>query len=175
MSASSSNADSAELPRVYLGIGSNVDRAANVHAALARLRGLFPDLIRSQIFDTTAVGFAGDDFYNLVVGFDTELPLPQLDDLLHAIESDLGRDRARPSNTARTIDLDILLYGDLVERNSNWRLPREDIDRYAFVLGALAEIAPRQNHPISGKTFLQLWQELDPIEKSALRAVAGDW
>lgn len=175
MSASSSNADNADVPRVYLGIGSNVDRARNVRSALARLRGLFPDLIRSRVFDTQAIGFDGNDFYNLVVGFDTELPLPDLDAVLHAIESELGRDRETPGAGARTIDLDILLYGDVIDRDGGRRLPREDIDRYAFVLGALAEIAPRQNHPISGKTFLQLWQELDPIERSTLRVVAGDW
>jgi 2-amino-4-hydroxy-6-hydroxymethyldihydropteridine diphosphokinase len=163
------------LTRVYLGIGSNIDRGANVRAALARLRSLFPGLIQSQVFDTKAIGFDGNDFYNLVVGFDTELPLPDLDDQLHAIEDDLGRDRSGPGSRARTIDLDILLYGDVVERDGSRRLPREDIDRYAFVLGALAEIAPRQHHPISGKTFLRLWQEFDPIAKSALRVADGDW
>lgn len=175
MSASSSSVGSADLPRVYLGIGSNVDRAANIRAALARLRALFPDLIRSSVFDTEAVGFDGDAFYNLVVGIDTEMPLAELDARLHRIEDELGRQRCGPGTKARTIDLDILLYGDVVNQNSGPRLPRDDIDRYAFVLGALAEIAPQHRHPLSDKTFAQLWQELDPRQKKSLRVVGGTW
>lgn len=173
-SASSSNEGSVEVTRVYVGIGSNVDRRDNIRAALERLRSLFPLYVKSAVYDTKAVGFDGDDFYNLVIGFDTDVPLAELDALLHTIEADMGRDRTGPRYGARTLDLDLLLYGDVVNPGGDVELPREDIERFAFVLAPLAEIAPQERHPVTGKTFARMWQDFDPRQKLALRATTEE-
>ena len=93
-----------------------------------------------------AVGFDSDPFYNLVVGFDTRHTPREIQDMLHCIEEASGRIRTA-GLSARTLDLDLLLYDDLVTKTDGLVLPRTDITRYAFVLAPLAEIAGELRHP----------------------------
>lgn len=146
------------MPRVYVSVGSNIDRNRNIHGALHDLRASFGHLIRSRVYETAAVGFAGDPFYNLVVAFDTPDSVDRVVGELARIESAHGRRREDlPKYSARTLDLDILLYGDLVRHDSGFDIPRGEILERDFVLGPLAEIAPDLKHPENGETFDALW------------------
>jgi 2-amino-4-hydroxy-6-hydroxymethyldihydropteridine diphosphokinase len=149
------------VARVYVSIGSNIERRRNVAAALHSLEHEFGELQRSTIYETQAVGFEGNPFYNLVVGFDTEQGPQDVAATLHDIETRHGRQRHAGKFSPRTLDLDLLLYDDLVVNEHNLKLPRAEILDYAFVLRPLAEIAGERRHPLAGKSFAALWEAFD--------------
>ena len=144
------------MARVYVSIGSNIDRDRNIAMALHLLEASFGRLQRSSVYESAAVGFDSDPFYNLVVGFDTDDAPHDIQDVLHRIEEASGRIRTT-GLSARTLDLDLLLYDDLVTETDGLKLPRLDIDRYAFVLGPLAEIAGERRHPLTGERYTDMW------------------
>lgn len=162
------------MAQVYLSLGSNVNRAQHIHAALDALAGQFGELQVSRVFESEAVGFQGDNFYNLVVGLRTNLPVGQLALCLRGIEDANGRLRAGPRFSARTLDIDILTYDNLTGTVDGVKLPRGEIVKNAFVLQPLAEIAPQTVHPIEEKTFRQLWGEYDQASQK-LWPVAFTW
>jgi len=129
--------------------------------ALEAINALFSPIEFSSVYESVAVGFEGDNFFNLVVGFETELPLTELDERLDQIEQDCGRKRGGERFASRTMDLDLLVYGDHVCHDEHWDIPRGEITRYAFVLKPLAELAPDFLHPESGLSFSQLWETSD--------------
>ena len=149
------------MPRAWLSIGSNIDRERNLSGAVERLRREFGPLVTSRVYESEAVGFAGDAFYNLVVGLDTELPVGELGARLRAIESAHGRRRGGEKFAPRTLDIDLLTYGDRVLSRPGLELPRDEILKYAFVLGPLAEVAPQERHPVDGRTYGALWEAFD--------------
>lgn len=159
------------MARVYVSIGSNIDRARNIGLALQHLDEAYGPLLRSSVFESAAVGFSSAPFYNLVVGFDTDLPPQAVQEHLHAIEAGSGRERTGELS-ARTLDLDLLLYDDLVIDAGRLKLPRADILRYAFVLFPLAEIAPDARHPVSGERYADLWSRFDDASQVLTRV---DW
>lgn len=147
------------MTRVYLSVGSNTDRQAMIRAALLRLGETFPDLQCSPIYQSPPVEQGGEDYYNLVVGFDTEKPVTDLRACLQAIEQSLGRDRRTPHRV--TMDLDLLLYGDRVQ-SAGPPLPHPDILRYAHVLIPLTDLAPELIHPTEKVSLCQLRGNLFP-------------
>lgn len=149
------------MPRVYLGIGSNVAREANIAGALESLRERFAPLTVSPVYESKAVGFDGALFYNLVVGFDTEVDLLALRGELSDVEHRHGRHPETPRYAPRPLDLDILLYGNRVFRTNGIEVPRRDILEYAFVLRPLADIAPDLRHPANGRRIADLWQAFE--------------
>jgi 2-amino-4-hydroxy-6-hydroxymethyldihydropteridine diphosphokinase len=138
-------------------IGSNVERARHVRGALAALRSRYGPLLVSAVYETPAVGFDGDPFYNLVVAFVTDEAPSAVAAALAAIERAHGRTREANRHAPRTLDLDLLLHGDTVLTEGALRLPRPEIPEYAFVLGPLAEILPDLRHPASERTYGELW------------------
>jgi len=146
--------------RVYIGIGSNLDREAMIRAAVARLRQSCGELELSPVYDSASVGFDGSDFLNLVAGFDSAEAVETLVAGFHAIEDELGRDRSLPKFASRPIDIDILLCGDEIVDLPGIRVPRPEILENAFVLKPLQDLAPRLHHPETGESFASLWQRM---------------
>ena len=149
------------MTQVYVSIGSNKQPRKHVEMALDAINAFFSPVELSPVYESVAVGFVGGNFLNLIAGFDTELSLTELNKKLSQIEQDCGRQRSEERFTSRTMDLDMLLYGDLVRHDDHWDLPRGEITRNAFVLKPLAELAPDFVHPELGLSFLQLWQQGD--------------
>lgn len=149
------------MPDVYVGIGSNINREANIRSGIAALETCFGDLRISRVFESEAVGFQGDNFYNLVAVFQTAATVRTVFEQLRAIEHAHGRDRNEPRFASKTLDLDLLLYGDLVLRDNRPELPREEIVCNAFVLWPLSELAPTLRHPMLGVTYEELWANFE--------------
>ncbi len=161
------------MPEVFLSLGSNIDPDTHIPAALADLRSVFGPLKLSAIFETAAVGFDGPPFHNLVVAFQSDSPAETIAQRLRELEEQHGRTRASRKFSSRTLDVDLILYGDRVLEAEHLRLPRDDITRYAFVLQPLAELAPTLRHPVLGKTYAELWAAFDKTGLNQKRLPAG--
>ena len=148
------------MARAYVSIGSNVEPESNVRRAVAALRARFGEVQLSPVYQTPAEGFVGPDFYNLVAAFATDETPSAVAATLSTIEQQQGRVRHGDGLHGRTLDLDLLLYDDLVLTGAGLTLPREDILRYAFVLKPLADITPEARHPVDGRCYRELWQNL---------------
>ncbi|MCL7715039.1 2-amino-4-hydroxy-6-hydroxymethyldihydropteridine diphosphokinase [Stenotrophomonas mori] len=145
------------MTTVLLSLGSNVRPHHHLQAAVEVLRARFGTLVVSPAYRTPAVGFEGPDFLNNAVLLETDLPLPVLDAWLHAVEDAHGRDRSGPRFSDRTLDIDVVYYGDLVvEGPGHLRIPRPEL-KHAFVLKPLADIAPDFIDPVRGLSLRQLW------------------
>jgi len=149
------------MPDVFLSIGSNIEREKHIPSALKELEERVGPLTVSGVYESEAVGFEGARFYNLVAEFFTECPVSDVAKILSEIENHHGRTRDCKKFSSRTLDIDLILYGDEVLREGKLALPREDITRYAFVLEPLAEIAPNRKHPIIGESYGELWAKFD--------------
>lgn len=149
------------MAKVYLGLGSNIDAERNLRMGVDELRRRYGDLEVSGAYKSKAFGFAGADFLNLVVGLDTETGPASIEAAIEDIHELAGRHRGEEKFAARALDIDLLLYGDLVKTDAPPQLPRADILDYSFVLCPLAEIAPETVHPLTKKTMSQHWQEFD--------------
>ena len=147
--------------RVFVAAGSNVEPEKNLERACTQIRRIWPDAHFSRAWRNAAVGFEGPDFINLVVGFSAAQPLHSVIEKLRGIETNCGRPRYAPKWASRTMDLDVLLFGDLVEKTTDYTLPRPDLLKRPYMLGPLAEIAPDFVHPTVQKTIAELWAEFD--------------
>ena len=143
--------------RAYLSLGSNIEPERNLRAAVAALRERFGEVRLSPVYRTKAVGFDGPDFLNAIAVIDSDIHPFALNDWLHALEIAQGRDRRDKSYSDRTLDIDIIYFGDLVlDGPGDFQLPRPEL-RHAFVLKPLADIAPDFVDPVRGATLAQLW------------------
>ncbi len=144
--------------RVFVGAGSNIDPRANLEAACAALRERYGKLTLSPVYESPAEGFEGPPFLNLVASFATEQPPGEILRVLAALEARAGRDRSAGKFSSRSIDLDLLLHGDIVD--AALKLPHPDIDRYPFVARPLADLAPDLRHPVTGAALGVLHEQM---------------
>ncbi len=157
------------MARVYLGLGSNIEPAHNLRLAIAELRRRFGRLELSPVYSGPAIGFDGDDFLNMVVALRTGLEPGAILEEIEDIHRSARRGRSGRGLRPRTIDIDLLLYDDLVIDEPDWCLPRSDVLEYAFVLRPLAELAPELVHPETGRTMREHWQEFDAASQPLTR------
>jgi len=145
------------MAKIYISIGSNIDAEKNIRLAIRALQDHYGKLILSSVYESEAVGFDGDNFLNLVAGVNTEEDVYTVAATLRKIEDENGRDRSGPRFSSRIVDLDLLLYDNLIIKEDNLEVPRDEITKNAFVLLPLEEIAPQLIHPVSGKTMCDHW------------------
>lgn len=149
------------MPQVYIAAGSNVEPERHLTVAVRELETHFPAVRFSPWYRNRAVGFEGDDFINFVAGFVTDLAVEDVVGRLHFIEALCGRTREAPRWAPRTMDLDVLLYGELIRETPTLKLPRPDLLKRAYMLGPLADLAPELVHPTEKLTIGELWQRFD--------------
>ena len=161
------------MATIYISLGNNINREENTRSGIAALKQVFGDLTLSLVYESEAVGFDGDAFYNMVIACEVSKPVHDINQILRDIEDANGRDRSGPKFSSRTLDLDLLLYDDLQLDEKGLKLPRGEILKNAFVLWPLAEIAPDLKHPEAGIRYKELWadfdkdkEDLNPIEFS---------
>tara|TARA_X000000368_G_C22899494_1_gene653419 strand:+ start:309 stop:758 length:450 start_codon:yes stop_codon:yes gene_type:complete len=147
------------MHQVFISIGSNIDPLKNIDKVKILLNDLF-ECTFSGLYETVAEGFEGDDFVNCVVGFKTDITPTKLNENLKDIEKNMGRTDGQKGMSNRIIDLDLILYGDLVLNDNNLSLPSDDIEKYSFILEPLVEIAGDIKHPVSKQSFKSLLMEL---------------
>lgn len=147
--------------KIYLGLGSNIEPLNNIAAGLQSLESLFSKLEQSPTYLAPPFGFVGDDFHNLVVSAETDLSIEQVVKVLRQIEFDHGRPEQAVKFSSRSLDIDLLLYGDYVGKVDGYKIPRSDIDKFDFVLRPLQDLAGDELHPVKGETFAELWSQMN--------------
>ncbi len=136
--------------KIFVGIGSNVDRKKNILTGLGGLRDCFGNLKLSSIYESVPIGVNGvKNYYNLVAGFKSDLRPVQINKHLKKIEKKAGQ----RSKRSCSLDIDLLLFDDLIDHSFELDIPRKDISDYAYVAVPLAEIAGNQLHPETGESF----------------------
>lgn len=157
------------MSQIFISVGSNIEREKHINAGIAGLTQHFSDIRLSTVYESEAVGFEGSHFYNLVVAATTSLSIEDVVKVLKRIEDDNGRIRGDKKFAPRTLDLDLLLYDDVVCQTPV-ALPREEIKHNAFVLLPLTELAGELSHPETKQTFATMWknsanqQKLWPVD-----------
>jgi len=157
-----------------LSLGSNIDAANNIRAAVKALRLRFDSLQLSPVYESEALGFEGDNFLNLVAATDTDAALAEIADYLKSLEDALGRDRSQPKFSGRSMDIDILFHGRESGAAQGLCLPRAEITEHAYVLRPLADLLPESVHGPSGLSYASLWRRFDDPGQR-LWQVAFDW
>lgn len=152
------------MARIYISIGSNINRSYHIQAAVSALTQHFGLLTLSSVYESEAVGFTGSAFYNMVVAVETRLSIADCVGLFKQIEDSYGRDRSAAKFSGRTLDLDLLTYDDVVCQQPV-ELPRAEITENAFVLWPLAEIAPDVIHPLTRRSYNDMWQQYSKQQK----------
>ena len=151
---------------VLLSLGSNINRNQHISACIAALRENFHDVTLSPVYESEAVGFEGDNFYNLVARINASLSVGELLIKLREIEDSYGRIRGGERFSARTLDIDILTYDDMVGIIDGVALPRDEILKNAFVLLPMADLVPEHIHPIRKQNYRDLWRDFDKKTQS---------
>jgi len=145
------------MPTVFVNIGSNIEPRLHIKNSLSALRKRFGALSVSKCYESQAVGFDGDNFLNLSASFSTDLNVTDVNTILHQIEDEAGRERLNGKAwDSRTLDIDILLYGDICGEVDGIELPRSEIVEFAHVLLPLCELAGNKIHPKLGISFAAL-------------------
>lgn len=149
------------MARVYLGLGSNIRPEDNLRLGVRELGWRYGELVRSPVYRSTPLGFAGDDFLNMVIGLESDDAPADIHQQIEIIHDRAGRQRGSDRYTSRPLDIDLLLYDDLIVEHPRFRLPRSDVLKHSFVLRPLAEVEPELLHPETGRTMREHWQEFD--------------
>ena len=147
------------MPDVYLGLGSNLQPERHLQLAVRELAARFDLRAVSSVYRNAAIGFDGEDFLNAVACVHTGKPAEQVATELEEIHDLAGRRRGADAFVSRTLDIDLLLYGDDVIEALH--VPRGDVLEYSFVLRPLAEMAPDLVHPVTGRCLSEHWADFD--------------
>ena len=150
-----------DMAKVFISVGSNIDRNRYISAGISALNNLYSPIICSTVYESESVGFDGDNFYNLVIQFNTNSSIDEVSASLARIEDENGRERCGPRFSSRTLVMDLLLYDDQIVKQPNLTLPRPEIYENAFVLLPLSEISDSFYDPNKNQTYTQLWTEFD--------------
>jgi 2-amino-4-hydroxy-6-hydroxymethyldihydropteridine diphosphokinase len=145
----------------YISGGSNVEPERHIALAAHELKRSFPGTRFSRCYRNRAVGFDGPDFINFAAELPVKGDASSLRAELQRIEALCGREPGAPRWAPRSMDLDLLLYGDTVFSQPGLVVPRPDLLRRAFMLGPLAELAPALVHPVELKRLDSLWHSFD--------------
>jgi 2-amino-4-hydroxy-6-hydroxymethyldihydropteridine diphosphokinase len=141
----------------WLGLGSNVNAETHIRAGIEALKDTFGEINLSPAYSSTAVGFKGDDFINLVARVKTDMHPLELRQYLRDLEDRYGRQRDVPKFSDRSLDIDILLYDDLVLLSPVLEIPRAEILKFAHVLKPLADLDPDLVHPAELRSLKDIW------------------
>jgi len=152
------------MTQIYISVGSNTNREHYIRMAVLELAEAFGELTLSSVYESEAVGFRGDAFYNMVIGVSTDRSVAECVTVFKAIEDKYGRVRGGEKFCGRTLDLDLLTYDNLI-CNEPVELPRAEIIENAFVLWPLAEIAPDLCHPVLQQSYQSLWCDYAKVQK----------
>lgn len=148
------------MAEIFVGIGSNIDREQHIASGIDMLREAFGELSLSPIYESESFGFSGPSFFNLVACFESSKSIGEVLAELKRIEAANGRVHGAKKFASRTLDIDILLYDDVV-CSQPCELPRGEVLENAFVLRPLAELAGERIHPIAKQSYHALWQAFD--------------
>ena len=143
--------------KAYLSLGSNVEPEKHLRSAIDALRARFGDVVVSPVYRVPAVGFDGPEFLNAAAIVETDLDPFALVEWLRDLERDNGRIRGHVKFSDRTLDVDLVYFGDVVLDLPQLQLPRPEL-RHAFVLRPLADIAPTFLDPVRGVSLAELWR-----------------
>ena len=145
------------MSTAWLGLGSNVNAETHIRAAIDELQVQFKEVRLSPAYTSISVGFNGDDFINLVARVETDMSPLELRQFLRNLEDRYGRKRDVAKFSDRSLDIDILLYDDLVVYSPVLEIPREEITRFAHVLKPLADLEPELIHPTERCSMAEIW------------------
>lgn len=162
-----------KMHTIFISVGSNIDKEKHTKAGLQAMYQVFGELVLSSVYESESVGFEGNNFYNLVVKASTNLSIEDVCRALKQIEQDNKRQRCEKKFAPRTLDLDLLLFDQLITKEPI-ELPRPEILYNAFVLKPLVELAAQQIHPLENKTYASLWDEYDQSQQN-LWAIEFNW
>ncbi|MBR9873976.1 MAG: 2-amino-4-hydroxy-6-hydroxymethyldihydropteridine diphosphokinase [Vibrionaceae bacterium] len=147
----------------YIGVGTNIDREQHAKVAYNELQQLGEDLLVSPIYECEPIGFSSQNFYNFVIALRTTLSLEELSRCLREIEFKWGREENAQKYQDRTLDLDIVLFGEIISKQKP-ELPRSDIYKYPFVTKPLYDLKPHLVIPGDGRTVADVWYAMQPVD-----------
>jgi 2-amino-4-hydroxy-6-hydroxymethyldihydropteridine diphosphokinase len=142
--------------RIFLGLGSNVEREAHLSIGLKMLEEHLKNIKCSPVFESASINSSGPAFFNFVLSAETELPLEKLIAWIKEIERAHGRRIFKHKNLV-TLDIDLLMYNGFVGVFYGVELPRKEIIERAYIIYPLSLLAPSQTHPKIGISFSEIW------------------
>ena len=160
------------MSTAWLGLGSNVNAENHIRAGIKELEEKFENVSLSPVYASTSVGFDGDDFINLVARVETDMHPLALRQYLRNFEDQHGRKRDVPKFSDRSLDIDILLYDDLVLHSPKLQIPRAEILKFSHVLKPLADMEPDLVHPTELRSMLEIWKS-SGLDDSSLSLLKG--
>tara|TARA_B100000965_G_scaffold276616_1_gene234438 strand:+ start:174 stop:665 length:492 start_codon:yes stop_codon:yes gene_type:complete len=152
------------MTEVFFGIGSNIKPEENIILAVREIKNIFDDVTISPVYKNKSVGFEGNDFLNLVISCSTKMSVYEVTDFIEQAHNLSGREKKSNKYLSRTLDIDLLMFGDHIIQDSKIHIPRDDILKYSFVLKPLVDIAPESVHPVTKSSFREHWERMDKTE-----------
>jgi len=141
------------MATIYISIGSNINPEVNFRTCSVALKQHFEQLIWSPIYRSVPVGMRGADFLNAVVSARTSLPVSAVVKLLKQMELNQGRESDMHGFNSRTLDIDLLLYDQLIVDTEELTLPHKELSNTAFVLVPMVDLQPTSKHPTTDQTY----------------------